>query len=165
MARRNFHHQLRQSCKTANHDNFLIQLPDGRIWCDSLGYSYFNGQMNDWDWFWYGVFPPLPASAGPQQFIAGSNWVSATTSHIEFWYPVGVGPSKGAYVVGYLDTVGIRQDGTLWISAESKPGVWTGAQMVRFGDETNWQQAGWSQDGSSAIKERWNALALGNESF
>src|SRR5208283_459739 len=40
----------------------------------------------------------------------------------------------------YLDTIGVQADGTLWISSEAKPFIWTGAKMVRFGDETNWQQ-------------------------
>jgi alpha-tubulin suppressor-like RCC1 family protein len=67
----------------------------------------------------------------------GSNWLSATTRHVEFWNPVGGGPRQ---VNGYLDTVGVQADSTLWISSEAKPVAWTGASMMRFGDETNWQQ-------------------------
>jgi ABC-type transport system involved in multi-copper enzyme maturation permease subunit len=113
-----------------------VQFPDGRIWFDNLGPRYFKGIWNNWDWFLYGLIRPVPVSAGPQQFMAGSNWVSATTRHIQFRNPYN-GPRT---VVGYLDTVGVKADGTLWISKESKPVAWTGAEMIRFGDQTNWQQ-------------------------
>jgi len=43
---------------------------------------------------------------------------------------------KAIHVVGYLDTVGIKSNGTLWISSEAKPKVWTGGEMMQFGDET-----------------------------
>jgi hypothetical protein len=123
--------------------NLLVQLPDGRVWFNSLGNAYHRANpFSRWNELWWVFVRPLPKSAGPQQFITGSNWVSITARHIEFWDPVGVGPSKATYVVGYSDTVGIQPDGTLWISGEAKPVIWTGARMIRFGDETNWQQVG-----------------------
>jgi ABC-type transport system involved in multi-copper enzyme maturation permease subunit len=123
--------------------NLLVQLPDGRVWFNSLGYSYYRANpISRWNELCWMFVRPLPKSAGPQRFIAGSNWVSVTARHIEFWDPVEVGPSKATYVVGYLDTVGIQPDGSLWISSEAKPVIWTGARMIRFGDETNWQQVG-----------------------
>jgi alpha-tubulin suppressor-like RCC1 family protein len=70
--------------------------------------------------------------------MAGSNWISATTQHIEFWNSAGGGGER--QVNGFLDTVGIQADGSLWISSEAKAVAWTGAKMMRFGDETNWQQ-------------------------
>jgi ABC-type transport system involved in multi-copper enzyme maturation permease subunit len=119
-----------------------VQFPDGRIWFNNLGSPYFKReQWNNLERFLYELIRPLPVSAGPQQFMAGSNWVSATSEHIEFWHPgwnpAGVRPGT---IVGYLDTVAVKADGTLWIPKESKPVVWTGAEMIRFGDETNWQQ-------------------------
>ena len=114
-----------------------VQFPDGRIWFNNLGYPYFNGSINNWDWFCYSLVHSLPVSAGPQQFMAGSNWISATSRHVEFRNPWGTSPRT---VVGYLDTVGVQADGTLWISSEAKPVAWTGAEMIRFGDEANWQQ-------------------------
>ena len=41
---------------------------------------------------------------------------------------------------GYLDTVGIQADGTLWISSQAVSNIWTGKGMMQFGHETNWQQ-------------------------
>jgi len=114
-----------------------VRLPDGRIWCDSLGYPYLDDGASQWKWFWWALVHPLPVSTGPRQFIAGSNWVSATTYRIQFWNPNDAGPRK---VDGYLDTVGVQADGTLWISSEARPVAWTGARMMRFGDETNWLQ-------------------------
>ena len=130
-ARRNLHYRLRQNCKV-DYDSLLVRLPDGRVWFDSWD-SGFYGQFNWWNQLRWCLAPPLPKSAGPQQFIAGSNWVAATAMREDWWY-------GSNHIVGYLDTVGIKNDGTLWISAESKPETWGGTNMVRFGNETNWQQ-------------------------
>jgi ABC-type Na+ efflux pump permease subunit len=116
-----------------------VQFPDGRICFNNLGYSIFDTRdtHGHWQQLWRMLFHPLPVSAGPQQFMAGSNWVSATAEHVEFGNPYRTGPWT---VIGYLDTVAVKADGTLWISSEAKPVVWTGAKMIRFGDDTNWQQ-------------------------
>ena len=114
----------------------LVRLPDGRVWFDSLGYP-FEDRLDLRKLFWCVLAGPLPKSAGPQQFIAGSNWVSATAQRFDRW------PTEGTtniHIFGYLDTVGVKSNGTLWISSESKPKVWTGGEMMQFGDETNWQQ-------------------------
>jgi ABC-type transport system involved in multi-copper enzyme maturation permease subunit len=127
-----------------------VRFPDGRIWFNSLGYPFFNKfSRGIWSDFWWMLLHPLPASAGPEQFMAGSNWVSATTRHIEFWIAPG---SSQRRVNGYLDTVGVQPDGTLWISSEAKPVDWTGAKMIRYGDETNWQQVIRSQIGLLLLK-------------
>jgi alpha-tubulin suppressor-like RCC1 family protein len=42
--------------------------------------------------------------------------------------------------LGYLDSVGIQPDGTLWVSGKSDQFNWTADKLTRFGDETNWQQ-------------------------
>jgi ABC-type transport system involved in multi-copper enzyme maturation permease subunit len=113
----------------SDYANLLVQMPDGRVWFDSLKFPFATkpGLLKD---IGYLLIHPWPAeSAGPQQFIAGSNWVSATAQRID--WPEG----------GYLDTVGVKSNGTLWISSESKPKVWTGGEMMQFGNETNWQQA------------------------
>ena len=132
-----------QNC---NYGNLLVRLPDGRVWFDSVGYS-FDEQPSRLKYLWMTVLHPSPKSTGPQQFIGGSNWVSVTACRIDRWHPLGTTPLQAVHTVGYLDTVGIRPDGTLWISSESKPEIWTGAKMVRFGDETNWQQVTWSYGG------------------
>ena len=58
------------------------------------------------------------------------------------------------HVVGYLDTVGVKTDGTLWISEASNTGAWTGDKMNRFGNETNWQQI---------VRARHDVLLLKND--
>ncbi len=119
-----------------------VRLPDGRIWCDSLGYAFFfehEYQPNRWKQVWWMITDPRLKSAGPRQFIAGSNWVSATAAHVESWSP-DPDASGRKLISGYLDTVGIQSNGTLWISSRAEPEVWTGSEMVQFGDETNWRR-------------------------
>jgi hypothetical protein len=121
----------------SDYANLLVRLPDGRVWFDSLKYFY-EEQPSRLKGLWWALVRPVAKSAGPQQFIAGSNWVSATAWHVD-WWDRGT-PSRAIHLVGYLDTVGVKSNGTLWISSESKPKVWTGGEMMQFGDETNWQQ-------------------------
>ena len=135
--------------------NLLVQLPDGRVWFNSLVSSILDSLPNPWTQSWWTLVRPLPKSAGPQQFIAGSNWVSITVRHVDFWDRPGGVPM---HVVGYLDTVGIQPDGTLWISSEAKPLTWTGARMIRFGDETNWQQVGRASAASFVLLKKDGTL-------
>jgi hypothetical protein len=115
-----------------------VRLSDGRVWLDCLRDSYWNyynwgGAHNFWEQLRWELVRPLPKSGGPGQFLPGSNWIStATPRPVNFW--------DGHDVPGYLDTVGIQADGSLWISSEARPIVWTGAKMTRFDDETNWRQ-------------------------
>ena len=125
-----------------SYGNLLLRLPDGRVWFESLNWAHFENLSSRWNELWFMHVRPLPESGGPQQFIPGSNWVSVTAGHTVFWDRSGV--------FGYLDTVGIQPDGTLWISSEAKPAAWTGAKMVRFGGETNWKQ----------VKRSFNATQL-----
>ena len=92
-------------------------------------------------WLLQLLLNPLPKIAGAQRFVAGSDWRSASVRHVDFWLDYKEGSSQpDNHVVGYLDTVGLKADGTLWISDASKNGAWTGDKMNRFGDGTNWQQ-------------------------
>jgi ABC-type transport system involved in multi-copper enzyme maturation permease subunit len=132
----------RPTLHTDVYRDLQVRLPDGRIWCDSLGYFFFfehEYQPNRWKQLWWMLTDPRPKSAGPRQFIAGSNWISAITGKIEFWnsYPDGSGQNQ---LSGYLDTVGIQSNGTLWVSSHAMPEVWTGREMAQFGSETNWHQ-------------------------
>jgi hypothetical protein len=116
-----------------------VRLPDGRVWFDCLKDPYlesynWGGRGNHWEQLRFALLRPLPTSGGPEQFLSGSNWISTTTPrHVYFW-------NGNDQVPGYLDTIGIQADGSLWISSEAKPIIWTGAKMTRFDDETNWQQ-------------------------
>jgi hypothetical protein len=122
-------------------DNIQVRFSDGRIWHDSLRDFYPEDQNSHWKYVWWFINRPLPRSDGPEQFMGGSNWISvAGGRRVDFWDPRGTVPSNANRVQGYLDTVGIQPDGSLWISSEAKPFAWTGAKMIRFGDETNWQQ-------------------------
>jgi ABC-type transport system involved in multi-copper enzyme maturation permease subunit len=139
-----------------NYSSLQIRLPDGRLWYDGLGnYNYYD-DSDSWHELLYEYCRILPKSLGPEQFLAGSNWVSSVPT-----FPVW---NNRADQFGYLDTVAIRADGTLWISSKTSPPdwtfwtggvqsdgsfriskeitppVWNGNNMVQFGDETNWQQ-------------------------
>ena len=136
------------------YDLMQVRLPDGRIWFDDLGYSEPQGLKR----LWKALVSPLPVSIGPQQFMAGSNWVSATARRVDF---ISSGESKvrssryspvDTHVVGYLDTIGVRSDGTLWISNPNE-GKWTGNDMTRFGDGTNWRQVVRSYAGVLLLKD------------
>ena len=98
---------------------------------------------------------PLPKGAGTQRFIAGSDWRAASVQRIDFYLNYnGDSSEPNNHVVGYLDTVGIKTDGTLWISEASNTGAWTGDKMNRFGNETNWQQL---------VRARHDVLLLKND--
>ena len=117
--------------------SLLVRLPDGRVWFDNLGFPFvpfLENQPSRWRRLWWFLADPRPISIGPRQFIAGSNWVSVSTSRIDFWTEF---PQQ---TPSYLDMVGIKADGTLWVSSRTEPKVWTGGAMTQFGTETNWQQ-------------------------
>ena len=124
-------------------DTLTIMLPDGQVWFDFL--------HNGWPFFswtnWRRIINPLSELAGPQKIIAGSNWVSATAGSVNSFYTWQQNPP----VFGHPDTVGIRSDGTLWVSDNWNPKASTGNNLTRFGDETNWQQVARSWSGPSVL--------------
>ena len=134
--------------------DFHVRLPDGRVWFDSMGY-HFNERPSQWKELQFALFGPLPESDGPRQFMAGSNWVSASARHIDSW------SEKNVHIFGYLDTVGVQSNGTLWIFSKAAPEIWTGDKMMQFGTETNWRQVVRSGMDLLLLKNRWHALAFG----
>lgn len=124
------------------YNNLLVRLPDGRVWFDGL-----RGKRT----FWQMLLDPLLESAGPQRFITGSNWVSATVCHVDTWVSKDGSDTNRIHVSGYLPTVGIQFDGSLWFSDQSDPQAWPGDRLVRFGDDTNWQQVAQSVPASSVL--------------
>ncbi|HEX9047608.1 MAG TPA: hypothetical protein VF988_11320 [Verrucomicrobiae bacterium] len=116
-----------------NGGDVLVELPDGRVWYDIVGYQRWISESSRKPWIrlWALLVRPLPANNGPQQFLSGSNWVSVVAGHRN--YPMG-----GTNVFAYRDTVGIKRDGTLWLSADGQPGVWNGNNMRPLGTESNW---------------------------
>jgi ABC-type transport system involved in multi-copper enzyme maturation permease subunit len=125
--------------KIAEYNNLLVRLPDGRVWFDVLGYSpydYHDVSVR-WRYVWQMLAHPLRESIGPRQFLAGSNWVAATTARMYFgWNDAG----KHFQASDFMETVGIQPDGTLWISEKSETNKWTPGTLQQFGSETNWWQ-------------------------
>jgi len=118
-----------------------VQLPDGRYWFDRIGNDLSGHFLRDW--IRYSI-NPFPVSVGPQQYISGSNWVGATVRY----YIYGLAAEQTNHFV-YLETIGIKSDGTLWISEKSNTPLWTGDRMIKFGEETNWKALAWP------IRNRW----------
>jgi hypothetical protein len=141
--------------------NLLVRLPDGRVWFDCLGDPYNDyGDLVGWQFLWRTVTHPLRESAGPQQFLAGSNWVAATTERLYFGWNVS---GKQFFASGFMDTVGIQPDGTLWISENPEPNKWTAGTLQRFGSETNWRQLAQSRTSIVLLKSdgtlwRWGSV-------
>src|SRR4051812_32974022 len=100
-----------------------VLLPDGRLWMDWLvydpGWRVMPSVQSEWlrfGWKW--------TIQSGNHFVEGSNWVDASDG---------------------LANVGIRSDGTLWVSGQPRswkdvrPGVAGGPdRLVQFGSETNW---------------------------
>jgi len=133
-------------------NSLQLTLPDGRVWCDRLGYDLWSDNPTTLNILWVLLAHPLPASSGPSAFIGESNWVSTATRYVAFWQSHGSPDDSSGHVAGYLDTVGIQSGGTLWINREAKPRLWTGAQMNRWGGETNWRQVARLQNAFVLLK-------------
>jgi ABC-type transport system involved in multi-copper enzyme maturation permease subunit len=111
-------------------DEFLVQLPDGRVWYDRIGFRHSRYFLLDS--IRLGA-NPFPSSIGPERFVTDSNWVSYAIRRMD--HPA----DAGTHIIGYLETVGIKSDGTLWVSDKSDSPLWSEKGLTRFGDETNWQ--------------------------
>jgi ABC-type transport system involved in multi-copper enzyme maturation permease subunit len=105
--------------------------PDGTLWADRLAYN--PGKLllafGERTGFRLGA---KWESLDAEHFVPGSNWVDA--------------------VAGFQESVGIRADGTLWVSDRPRTNNWNyydniskpppveePAPLVRFGTETNWK--------------------------
>ena len=147
------------------YDNLLVRLPDGRVWTDYLNWEMYDHGSSIVRW-WHSLIDPWPKGGGAPRFIAGSDWMSVTARHVHLdrLYE-GVGNNPGNHIAGYLDTVGIQADGTLWISAASKSGAWTGDKMNRFGDGANWRQIIRSRPGVLLLKSDGTLWRWGTNHF
>jgi hypothetical protein len=142
--------------------NLLVRLPDGRVWFDCLGDSYndFYDDPAKWRFLWRTVTHPLRKSIGPQQFLAGSNWVAATTERLYLSWNV---KGKQFFASGFMDTVGIQPDGTLWLSENPDQNKWTAGTLQQYGSETNWRQLAQSHTSVVLLKSdgtlwRWGSV-------
>ena len=144
-------------------DNLLVRLTNGLVSFDFLDDIYSGWSPFSWA-NWRRMVNPLPKSASSQLFIAGSNWVSAIAgraNELRTWQ------DQTTPVVGRPDTVGIRSDGTLWVSDNSNPKAWTGNKLAQFGDETNWQQVArsWSTPSVLLLKKDGTLWRWGTNHF
>jgi hypothetical protein len=137
------------------YNGLQVQLPDGRVWFDYLNDRNGDAESNRIKWLWRYLMDPLPQGAGAQRFVDGSDWRSASVQRLDFYLNYEGGrPELNSRVVGYLDTAGVKTDGTLWVSEASPTGAWMGDKMNRFGNETNWQQV---------VRARYDVLLLKND--
>jgi ABC-type transport system involved in multi-copper enzyme maturation permease subunit len=142
--------------------NLLVRLPDGRVWFDFLEapYNNYDGNPIRWRYLWQTVTHPVRESAGPQQFIAGSNWVAATTERMYFdWIVKG----KHFFASGFMETIGIRPDGTLWVSEKPEPDKWSAKKFQQYGGGTGWRQLAQSRTSIVLLKRdgtlwRWGSV-------
>jgi hypothetical protein len=149
--------------KIARDYNLLVRLPDGRVWFDMLGdsaYGYYGNSVR-LKYLWPMLAHPLPESLGPRQFLAGSNWVAATTAHMYFGWKNDAG--KTFSESDFMETVGIQPDGTLWISEKPESNKWTPGALHQFGSETNWRQLAHGNTSVVLLKTdgtlwRWGSL-------
>jgi ABC-2 family transporter protein len=151
-------------------DDLLVQLPDGRVWFDRIGYPRpqfdFQGRISFRDLI-RAAITPFPSSIGPQRFVNGSNWVSAVVRHLDTSIQGTNGVQDYIHIAGFLETVGIQADGTLWVSDKSDSQIWNENPLIRFGDETNWQALSWSRPMSSVLllKKNGTLWRWGNERY
>jgi hypothetical protein len=148
------------------YNNLLVRLPDGRVWIDCLNYGMYDDDSSKVKWLWHDLVDPLPKSGEAPRFVAGSNWVSATARHVDFYqHYEEAGNKTENHVVGYLDMVGVQANGTFWISEAKTNGIWTGDKMNRFGDGTNWQQVVGSYAGILLLKNDGTLWHWGTNRF
>ncbi len=148
------------------YNNLLVRLPDGRVWFNYLNYGVYDSHSSEVKRLWRYLVDPLPKSRGARRFVTGSNWVSATARHVDFYEFHQEADNKPEnHVAGYLDTVGIQADGTLWISDASKNGAWTGDKMNRFDGGTNWRQVVRSRPGVLLLKSDGTLWRWGTNHF
>jgi len=147
-----------------DYDILLVRLPNGLVGFDFLDNFYFGWSPSLLWADWQRMVNPLPKSAEPQLLIAGSNWVSATAGRVN---DIRTWQDQTTSVFGRPDTVGIRSDGSLWVSDNSNPKVWTGDKLTRFGDETNWQQVArsWSSPSVLLLKKDGTLWRWGTNHF
>jgi len=127
-------------------DNLLVRLPDGRIWFDRLGFAPSPGGLR---YVLQRSLDPFPGSTGPQQFVAGSNWISAVVqdyghglSSITNWDQVDL--EKIPQQNGRPFQADVRKDGTLWCSLSHRhtnPSAKAKVETYQVGTETNWVSA------------------------
>ncbi len=114
-------------------------LPDGRLWVDRIAYDPGRLHLA----FRHEDHSKNVSDENPTGFRIGGKWISFSGNHI-------VGGSNWVdAVTTYRETVGIRADGTLWVSEKPRqrwdpydnklPSAEVPANLVRYGDGTDWK--------------------------
>jgi ABC-type transport system involved in multi-copper enzyme maturation permease subunit len=115
--------------------NIAVQFPDGRNWASRLTLSTPDwAAMLTGDW-------KVAAVPGTSGYLDGTNWSSVARSH--------------------RDTLGIRSDGSLWVSERPEPLPTAGlfrpspnSPMIRLGQDADWKAV--TAYGSSAFLLKTN---------
>lgn len=119
--------------------NLVAILPGGRVWTDFL--TAPGDTADGLHRLWVRWVDPLVISARQARWLGGSNYVSAAVRHVNFMTNDRDGRTvPGLPIAGYLDSLAVKTDGTLWISALTLDGRWTGGQMEQYGDAADWRQ-------------------------
>jgi hypothetical protein len=129
-------------------DDLQVQLPDGRVWFDQIGRRYKRHFIRN---SITAAFDPFPGSVGPHRFLNGSNWASAVVRHLNTNIQGTNGVEDYIHVEGYLETVGVQTNGTLWVSDKSDSPFGTEDRLTQFGTETNWLAVSWSHPVDSVL--------------
>ena len=116
--------------------NVRITLPDGRSWQAFVYGNHPHYQEEDSlpglvNW----LFWPVVVHTEPQELAGAGNWRSLAPT-VCFGYRVFGSPK----LMTAGNTVGIRPDGTLWVSPTFSPPPDDLGSLVQFGDDTHWRQ-------------------------
>jgi len=125
-------------------NNLLITQPDGPSWFGCLAANVPANYDSFFSRFIHDLVsgPPQPRWV-VQQAIPGTNWVSLAPGQLDMW----VEPDRHArttsvpperHVVNSRETVGIRSDGTLWVSAQPGAALGNTHPLVQYGTNTDW---------------------------
>ena len=125
-------------------NNLLIRLPAGQFWFGCLSVPAPQAENHLTAWVAHNL---LAGTYRPtlelHQAIPGSNWLSVAAGHLDIW----VEPRRSSQpaprppeerIVNSRETVAIRADGTLWVSAAPGTATSNTNPLVQFGSETNW---------------------------
>jgi len=125
-------------------NNVLISQPDGQSWFGCL--AAINPDANESSvpaWVQALLVVPAKPRWVVRQAIPGTNWISLAAGQLDIWaepdrHVVGGREAKPQHIVNSRETVGIRSDGTLWVSAQPGNALGNPHPLVQYGTDTNW---------------------------
>jgi len=122
--------------------NLLVSLPDGRVWTGLVAPGARMSIPNETLWnFREQLFNDPAPQLARAAFLDGTNWLSLVTGARQHQlYPEYLEDSADYQRFTSRDTVGIRTDGTLWVSEKSGDAPGNNHPLVQFGTDTHWRQ-------------------------